>query len=93
MMPLRLQIDEKLERTFRELAMKKFGFMKGSLSLAAEEAILNWIATVEKGRLVFEGDPVEAIDGLLAGIGEGSVGLQHKIGKAWSKRVLDDAPA
>jgi hypothetical protein len=71
--------------------MKKFGFMKGSLSRAAEEAILNWIANVEKEHFAFEGDPVEAIDGLLAGAAEDSVRLQHKGKKIWAEKVLKDA--
>ena len=31
------------ETKFRELAMKKFGYKKGSLSQALEEAISQWI--------------------------------------------------
>ena len=44
--------------------MKKFGYGKGALSKAAEEAILNWVSC-EKESPVFEGDPVKAIEGLL----------------------------
>ncbi len=32
-------LDEQLERKFRELAMKKFGYSKGSMRRAAEKAI------------------------------------------------------
>jgi len=32
-----------VEERFRELAMKKFGYGKGSLSKALEEALLYWI--------------------------------------------------
>ena len=34
-MSLRVQIDTKLERKFREAAMKKYGYTKGALSKAA----------------------------------------------------------
>jgi len=83
-MPLRLQISQKLERKFRELAMKRFGYGKGALSRAAEEAVLKWISTVEEEDLSFEGDPVEAIDGLLSDINIDSVELQHEAKKIWT---------
>jgi hypothetical protein len=67
MSSLRVQIDPKLERKFREAAMKKFGCGKGSLKRAAEEAILNWVSC-ESEKAIFEGDPVKAIEGLLKGI-------------------------
>ncbi len=37
-------VDSRSEARFRELAMKKFGYGKGSLSKALEEALLNWIS-------------------------------------------------
>lgn len=36
-------ITAKTECTFREIAMKKFGYRKGSLSQAMEEALHQWI--------------------------------------------------
>ncbi len=36
-----------MEEKFRILAMKKFGYGKGSLSKALEEAINHWISKVE----------------------------------------------
>jgi hypothetical protein len=44
--------------------MKRFGYGKGSLSKAAEEAILKWLSTTEKESALFEGDSVKAIEGL-----------------------------
>jgi hypothetical protein len=32
-----------VEKKFRKLAMEKFGYGKGSLSKALEEALVNWI--------------------------------------------------
>jgi len=87
-MPLRFQINQKLERKFRELAMERFGFGRGSLSKAAEEAILKWTSATEEERLSFEGDPVEAIDGLLSDIDVDSVELQHEAKKIWALKVL-----
>jgi len=84
---IRAKINERLERRFRELAMKRFGYGKGALSKAVEEAILNWISLVEKEEVSFEGDPVEAIDGLLSDININSVQLQHIIKKIWINRM------
>ena len=86
---LKVQIDEKIERKFRELAMRRFGYGKGSLSEAAEEAFLMWISNVE-GALEFSGDPVEAVDGLLADVEADAVRLQHEAKKLWSLKVVED---
>ena len=40
---LRGVIDANTEVSFRKIAMKKFGYRKGSLSQAMEEAIKQWI--------------------------------------------------
>jgi len=92
-MPLRVQINQKLERKFREAAMRKFGYGKGALSRAAEEAIMKWISTTEEENLSFEGDPVEAIDGLLSDIDIDSVELQHEARKIWALEVLKNVPS
>lgn len=91
-MSLRVQINTKLEQKFREAAMKRFGYGKGALSKAAEEAILNWISALEKETVNFEGDPVEAIEGLLKDVDVDSVTLQHETQKLWAKKVLDHVP-
>lgn len=88
-MSLRVQIDPRLERKFRETAMKKFGYGKGALSKAAEEAILNWISC-QKEAPIFEGDPVKAIEGLLKDVDVDSVTLQHESHKLWAKKVLEN---
>ena len=85
---IRLQIRKELEARFREAAMRRFGFTKGSLTRAAEEAIMNWLSTVEDVR--FEGDPVQAIDGLLSHIKLDSVDLQHQVGRIWAEATLKD---
>ena len=87
-MALRVQIDHKLELRFRELAMKRFGYAKGSLSKAAEEAIMKWISTIENESMGFQGDPVEAIDGMLSDIDIDAVELQHEAMKLWAQRAL-----
>ena len=89
-MSLRIKIDQKLERKFREAAMRRFGYGKGALSKAAEEAIRRWVSTVESESLSFDEDPVEAIDGLLSDIDLDSVNLQHEAIKFWASKVLKD---
>ena len=45
---LNVSIPDDLERRFRELAAKKFGFKKGALSRAVEEAIRDWVEKNER---------------------------------------------
>jgi len=72
--------------------MRRFGYGKGALSKAAEEAIMKWVSTSENENLRFEGDPVEAIDGLLSDIDIDSVELQHEIKGIWALKVLKNVP-
>ncbi len=89
-MVIRAKIDEKLERRFRELAMKRFGYSKGALTKAVEEAILRWISSFEGEAVNFESDPIEAIEGLLSNVDMDSVDLQHRIKDLWISKVLED---
>lgn len=82
-MGLRVNLDEEIENRFREAAMRKFGFTKGALSHAAEEAIKLWLASTSNQR--FDGDPVEAIDGILSEVKIDSVKMQHLASKLWSR--------
>jgi hypothetical protein len=90
---LRVQIDKQLEQKFREFAMKKFGYSKGALSKAAEEAFIQWTLSQEKEKLSFNEDPVEAIDGLLSNINIDSVTLQHEAQQLWAVKVLKNVPS
>ncbi len=89
---IRAEIDSRLELRFRELAMRRFGYGKGALTKAVEEAILKWISSVEEEAIVFEGDPIEAIDGILSDIDIDSVELQHRIKDIWVSKVSGDVP-
>ena len=53
---IRLQVKEELEKKFREAAMRRFGYGKGSLSRAAEEAIRKWLISVSAEDFAFEAD-------------------------------------
>jgi len=86
---LRFQVKEELEKKFREAAMKRFGYGKGALSRAAEEALQKWLASISMEE-VFKGDPVKAIEGLLADVNLDSVELQHLVKKMWMSKVPSD---
>jgi hypothetical protein len=87
---LRFQVKEELERKFREAAMKRFGYGKGALSRAAEEALQKWLISTSMEEEVFRGDPVKAIDGLLADVNLDSVEMQHLVRKMWISKVPTD---
>ena len=44
-------VGKEAENKFRRLAMKKFGYRKGSLSKALEEALFAWIEKCEDEKL------------------------------------------
>ncbi len=87
---LRLQVREDLEKRFRETAMKRFGFGRGALTRAAEQAFERWLSTA-KENVRFEGDPVKVIDGILVGIKLSSVELQHSVRRGWREKVSTNA--
>jgi len=83
-MTIRIKLSEETERKFREIAMKKFGYGKGSLTKAAENAILQWIA-LNKDVETF-GNPTDELKGLLKGVKSTSVELQHESSYHFLKR-------
>lgn len=85
-----MQVRDDLERRFRETAMKRFGFGKGALTRAAEQAFEKWLSTAKEG-VRFEGDPVKAIDGILDDVKVNSVELQHSVRRAWTSKVSRNA--
>jgi hypothetical protein len=50
MVEIRGKIPKEEANEFRRLAMKKFGYGKGSLSKALEEAVNSWIKKCENER-------------------------------------------
>ena len=86
-MSIRIVLDKELERRFRELAMRKFGYSKGAISRAAQEAIAMWVSRVGSEGFQFEEDPIEAIDGLLSDVRLDAVELQHKATEFWRTKA------
>ena len=71
--------------------MKRFGYGRGALTRAAEQAIERWVSS-GKESVRFEGDPVKAIDGILAGLNLNSVELQHSVRGTWASKVSRNVP-
>ncbi len=89
-MSLRLELDEELEKKFRELAMRKFGYSKGSLLKASEVAVSRWISEEEKKPIKKVKDPIKLIEGILSEY-KGkytSVQLQHEASKIWAESAM-----
>ncbi len=92
---IKVYLPDQLERKFREVAMRLFGYGKGSLSLASERAIELWLSQVSEVLEVGESieDPVEAIFGMLSHVKKTGVELQHEAGEIRAKRALNSVPA
>jgi hypothetical protein len=77
---IKVYIDPKIEEEFRKTAMKIFGYGKGSLSKAAEQAFKKWIQEYSSDleTISIPEDPIHEIRGQLEGITLTSVELQHK---------------
>lgn len=93
MSPLKVQLSEETEKKFREAAMRRFGYGRGALSLAAERALSSWArGEMDADKLLADmADPVGAIEGLLAHARRGSVELQHDAKRIRARRALRHA--
>lgn len=87
-MSLRLELDEGLERKFRETAMREFGYEKGSLKKASEIAISKWVNERSKRPAKEVDNPIKLIKGVLSEYRGKytSVELQHEAAKIWAKK-------
>jgi hypothetical protein len=81
---LKIVLPEDIEKKFRRLAMARYGYQKGAMSRAAQEAIQSW-AVVEEEIDVGE-DPIDAITGLMKDVKKSSVELQHEAWKFIAKK-------
>lgn len=88
-MSLRLEIDENLERKFRETAMREFGYGKGSLRKASEMALLKWVNERSRRPIKEVDNPTKLIRGMLSKYRGKytSVELQHEATKIWAKKA------
>jgi len=93
MASLKVQLSEETEKKFREAAMRHFGYGKGALSLAAERALSEWVARERRVERLLKdiGDPLDAIEGVLAQVKTGAVQLQHEATQIRSRKALAHA--
>lgn len=81
---LKVTLDDKLLKAFKERAYRVFGFKKNSLKEAVELAIKEFIEHVD---LIFltENENISKIKGLLKDLNTTSIDLQHKALALWIK--------
>jgi hypothetical protein len=78
-MTIRVTLSGEEEQEFRKLAMRLYGYRKGSLNSAARDALLEWMQRRRLPKPVEQ--PTKALRGLLGKISRSSVELQHEAAK------------
>lgn len=94
---IKVQVSDEVEKRFRHIAMHRFGYTKGALSLAAERAFSEWagfdeeiIQDVRKIiKKVSVKDVASEIRGLLRDVkGKTSTELKHDISRIRAERAM-----
>ncbi len=89
---IKIKISNETEKRFRQVAMARFGYAKGSISIAAEKAFSEWVSQNEMEeirKLAYEEgitDPIKTISGMLRHVKKTSTELKHEVGKIRAKR-------
>jgi len=80
---IKVYVRDEVEEKFRRLAMMVYGYGRGSISKAAEEAFVHWMTQYEAvlKEVDIPEDPVAAIRGMLTGLKKSGVELQHEARK------------
>ena len=86
-MVLKFELEKELENKFRETAMRKYGFAKGSLQKASKEALSEWVHQ-HSSKIPKVEDPFKLVEGILSHLRgkKTSVQLQHEATKLWAKK-------
>lgn len=86
-MVLKVVLESELEHEFRAAAMKRYGYIKGSLQKATKEALKSWIRQESNPSPTIP-DPFPLVEGILHKIKgkKTSVELQHEVTKVWAKK-------
>lgn len=88
---IKVYISDGLEKKFREIAMRLYGYGKGSLSIASEKAFAAWLSQISEVLDIAETieDPVEAIYGMLSHVKKTGVELQHEVRETRARKTLE----
>ena len=88
-MVLKVELEKELEHKFREAAMMKYGYQKGSLQKATKEALSSWVMQ-QSTKIPKVDDPFKLVEGMLSHLRgkTTSVELQHEATKLWAKKYL-----
>ena len=88
-MVLKVELEKDLEHKFRETAMRKYGYAKGSLKKASREALSSWV-NQQSSKVPKVEDPFKIARGVLKHLKgkKTSVQLQHEASKLWMKKYL-----
>lgn len=76
---VKVKLSDETEAAFRKRAMETFGYAKGSISEAAEQAFKGWAAAQPKASET--GGSLSKLRGVLRHVRKSSVELQHEIGE------------
>jgi len=89
MRDLKIYLSEDLKREFKKRSMETYGYGRGLISKAAEEAIRRW--TSERETLIREfpppENPVRELRGMLKHVKKTSVEPQHEARKIRAEKV------
>jgi hypothetical protein len=87
---IKVYISDDVDRKFRETAMKLYGYGKGSLSIASEKALSQWVSRMGDVVEIVDTieDPLDAISGLLKDVDTNGVDLQHSVDEIRTRRAL-----
>jgi len=78
---LKIKLPDELEMAFRQIAMRRYGYMKGAISEAVKIAIENW--NEEYAPIEIE-TSWDSLVGIMAHVKKTSVELQHE---AWNSVI------
>jgi len=88
---IKVNIEDEIEKKFREVAMKKFGYSRGSLSSAAKWAFEYWIDKEEdilNIRKRSKKNPIKSMVGVLSHVKKTSIELEDEMGQIIADEVM-----
>ncbi len=86
-MVLKVELELEAENKFRETAMRRFGYSKGSLKHALQEALSYWVSE-HSDAVPKSNEPFTLVEGALKHLRgkKDSVQLQHEARGLWTQK-------